>query len=226
MEAIRTPKVKICCTQSIAEAHLAIKAGADWLGFVSSMPSGPGILPDERIVEIATSLPDTISTVLLTARQDAQSIIGQQNRTGVKALQCVDSVPTKELRILRSALPRVWLIQVIHVLGEGALNEALQVAPYVDALLLDSGNPGLEVKELGGTGRIHDWSVSRKIRAAVKVPVILAGGLNPGNVRSAILSVGPYGLDVCTGVRTDGRLDPAKLRTFFQAARSVGSSPS
>jgi phosphoribosylanthranilate isomerase len=88
------------------------------------------------------------------------------------------------------------------------------VARYVDALLLDSGNQKLAIKELGGTGRVHDWRISRRIRDAVEVPVFLAGGLNAANVAAAVAAVEPHGVDVCSGVRTDGRLDPAKLRAF------------
>ncbi|HEY7412586.1 MAG TPA: phosphoribosylanthranilate isomerase, partial [Vicinamibacteria bacterium] len=90
-------------------------------------------------------------------------------------------------------------------------------ATDVDALLLDSGRPGAAVKELGGTGRRHDWAVSRRIRERVPVPLFLAGGLTPANVREAVAEVGPYGLDVCSGVRTDGALDERKLGAFFAA---------
>ena len=95
------------------------------------------------------------------------------------------------------------------------MDEARAVAPQVDAILLDSGNPALATKELGGTGRRHDWTLSREIREQIKVPVFLAGGLNQGNVQQAIRQVGPFGLDVCTGVRTEGKLDQAKLEQFF-----------
>ena len=96
------------------------------------------------------------------------------------------------------------------------------IAPFVDALLLDSGNQKLAVKELGGTGRVHDWRISRRIRDAVDVPLFLAGGLNAGNVAAAVAAVQPHGVDVCRGVRTDGKLDPAKLRAFVAA---MGSGP-
>ncbi len=88
---------------------------------------------------------------------------------------------------------------------------------HVDALLLDSGRPSAEVPELGGTGRIHDWSVSREIVRSVGVPVILAGGLRSDNVAEAVAAVVPFAVDVCTGIRTNGRLDPVKLEAFAQA---------
>ncbi|MBL7827019.1 MAG: phosphoribosylanthranilate isomerase, partial [Saprospiraceae bacterium] len=119
---------------------------------------------------------------------------------------------------IKSAIGPTKLVQVIHVMDERSIEEALEVAPWVDALLLDSGNPNLEVKELGGTGRVHNWEISRKIVESVKVPVFLAGGLKPENVQEAIERVQPFGLDLCSGVRTEGRLDPFKLERFFEAA--------
>jgi phosphoribosylanthranilate isomerase len=108
-------------------------------------------------------------------------------------------------------LPGIGIVQVIHVVGPHSVDEALAVARSVDAILLDSGNPALAVKELGGTGRQHDWSLSRKIREQVEVPVFLAGGIHAGNARRAIEEVGPFALDICTGVRTQGKLDEQKL---------------
>jgi phosphoribosylanthranilate isomerase len=118
---------------------------------------------------------------------------------------------------IRAALPGIGLVQVVHVTGSESLAEAVTAAPGVDALLLDSGNQAAAVKELGGTGRRHDWRISREIREAVPVPVFLAGGLNPGNVAEAIAEVGPFALDLCSSVRTDGHLDPRKLDAFFAA---------
>jgi phosphoribosylanthranilate isomerase len=112
-------------------------------------------------------------------------------------------------------------MQVIHVTGPEVLAGATAVAPLVDAILLDTGSPSAAVKELGGTGRTHDWAVSRQIREAVDVPVFLAGGLRADNVAAAIRQVRPGGIDVCTGVRTEGRLDPDKLARFVEAVRQA-----
>ncbi len=108
-------------------------------------------------------------------------------------------------------------MQVVHVCDESAIAEAVEVSSDADAILLDSGNPSLAIKELGGTGRAHDWEISRAIREAVSVPVWLAGGLDAGNVASAIATVGPYGVDVCSGVRTAGNLDQTRLAAFMKA---------
>lgn len=208
------PFIKICCMASREEARLAISAGANAVGLVSAMPSGPGPIADSLIADIAAAVPPPIATFLLTCRQDAESIIEQHATCRTSTLQLVDSVPTAELEKLRARLPGIRLVQVIHVGGEESIEEARTVAPFVDALLLDSGNQKLAVKELGGTGRVHDWRISRRIRDAVDVPLFLAGGLNAGNVAAAVAAVQPHGVDVCSGVRTDGKLDPAKLRAF------------
>ena len=124
-------------------------------------------------------------------------------------------------RAIREELPDVKIVQVIHVTGDESVDEALRVAASVDALLLDSGNPKLAVKELGGTGRRHDWSLSRRIVDSSPVPVYLAGGLNAGNVAEAIETVRPFGVDICSGVRTDGKLDEAKLSAFMRETKRI-----
>jgi len=194
-----------------------VSAGAAAIGLVSEMPSGPGVIPEELIAMIAAAIPRPTETFLLTARREADAIADQHRRTRTTALQLVDHLPAPELRRLRKMLPDVRLVQVIHVSDEESVDEARSVAALVDTLLLDSGNPRLPVKELGGTGRVHDWVYSRRIRETAGVPVLLAGGLHAGNARAAIEAVGPAGLDVCNGLRTDGRLDAGKLRAFFAA---------
>ena len=215
----RAPFVKICCIASVAEAELAIAAGASALGLVSAMPSGPGVITDALIAEIAARVPPPIATFLLTSRQDADAIVEQHAQCRTTTLQLVDHVATPELIRLRDRLPGIKLVQVIHVHDEDSVAEAVEAARHVDALLLDSGNPTLAVKELGGTGRTHDWRLSRRIRERVAVPVFLAGGLNAANVTDAVAAVGPFGLDLCSSVRTGGRLDPTKLHAFMAALR-------
>ena len=217
------PRVKICCIASQAEAALAISMGASAIGLVSRMPSGPGPIPESRIRDIARTVPPGVATFVLTSETTPEPIIAQQRYTGTSTLQLVDSVAPAVYAALRDALPGIRIVQVVHVRDDGALAEALQLSPLVDAILLDSGNPSLSIKELGGTGRAHDWAVSRKIRDAVQVPVYLAGGLNPENVGRAIAQVQPFGVDVCSGLRTDGRLDAKKLEHFMHAVRDPAS---
>ncbi|MSU57991.1 MAG: phosphoribosylanthranilate isomerase [Pedosphaera sp.] len=216
------PRVKICCIGSVAEAALAIRHGAAAVGLVSAMPSGPGVIAEETIAEIAATVPSGVATFLLTSRRDAESIIAQQRRSGVNTLQLCDSVEPGCHAKLRANLPGIALVQVIHVTGPESVDEAIAVAGEVDALLLDSGNQKLAVKELGGTWRTHDWRLSRQIVEAVRVPVFLAGGLTPDNVAAAVREVRPFGLDVCSGLRTNGNLDEEKVKRFFANISAVG----
>lgn len=213
------PRIKICCISSLAEARLAIQYGASALGLVSEMPSGPGVISEKLIAEIAAYVPPGVSSFLLTSKQNVKEIIAQQRRCGANTIQLVDELLEGSCADLRSALPGIKLVQVIHVAGEDAIKEAERIAPHVDAILLDSGNPNLAVKELGGTGRTHNWRISRMIRESIDVPLFLAGGLNADNVRAAIEEVAPFGLDICSGVRTNGRLDESKLARFFENIR-------
>jgi len=216
-----TPRVKICCIRNVAEAVLAIRHGAAALGLVSAMPSGPGVIGEELIAAIAPTVPPPVATSLLTSETQATAIIAQQRRCRVNTIQVCDRVTADCLRELRAALPGIALVQVVHVTGEESVAEAVAVADKVDAILLDSGNQKLAVKELGGTGRTHDWRVSREIVASVPVPVFLAGGLNPDNVADAIQQVRPFGVDICSGVRTAGKLDEQKLRQFIKCVASA-----
>ena len=214
-------RLKVCCIASVEEARLAIRLGADALGLVSAMPSGPGVIAEELIAEVAAAVPPPVATFLLTSLQDADAIIAQQRRCRTNTLQLCDALPDGAHARLRAALPGVALVQVIHVEGEASVDEALAVAPHVDALLLDSGRPGAATKVLGGTGQTHDWTHSRTIRDRAPVPVFLAGGLRAENVGAAERQVAPFGVDLCTGVRTDGRLDEAKLRAFVAALHAA-----
>lgn len=215
-------RVKICCIGSEHEAGIALEAGAGLLGLVSAMPSGPGPIEESRIADIVRWVDGRAATVLLTSRQDARAIEAQLASMHPDVVQLVDELAVPQYELLRAMHPAVVLMQVIHVRGPGSVDEAVRVAPHVDVILLDSGNPAAAVKELGGTGRVHDWSVSRAVRDAVEVPVLLAGGLGPANVASAIEMVRPFGVDVCSGVRSAGQLDGAKVAAFMAAVRAAG----
>jgi phosphoribosylanthranilate isomerase len=199
---------------------MAVRYGASALGLVSEMPSGPGPIPESLIAEIASTVPPGVSTFLLTALTDVGEIIKQQRRCRTDTVQLTDRLRSGTLADLRAALPGIRIVQVIHVNGEEAIQEAREVGREVHAILLDSGNPDLPVRELGGTGRIHNWEISRRIRDAIEIPVFLAGGLQSDNVSDAIRVVQPFGVDLCSGVRTNDRLDERKLAAFFDAVRS------
>ena len=215
----RRTRIKICCIASVDEARLAITHGADAIGLVSAMPSGPGPIPDATIAAIARQVPPPVATFLLTCRTAPADVVAHVRACGRNVVQLVDAVPATTYQALREACPAVKIVQVIHVAHEGSLAEAARAAGAVDALLLDSGRPDAAVRELGGTGRVHDWALSRRIVAASPVPVFLAGGLRPDNVAAAIAQVRPYAVDVCSGLRTDGALDAAKVREFVGAVR-------
>lgn len=221
MKPAEYPHVKVCCISSIKEADLAIKYGAGAIGLVGKMPSGPGVISDELIAEIAASVPKEIGTFLLTSETTAEGIINHNRKVKTSTIQIVDRIDSAVYPTLRKELPGIKLVQVIHVLDENSVIEAVECAQFADALLLDSGNPGLAVKQLGGTGRTHNWELSLRIRELVNIPVYLAGGINPANVKEAFNFVKPFGIDLCSGVRTSGRLDEDRLKEFFEEVRKV-----
>ena len=221
MSLIKKPRVKVCCISSREEAQIAIKLGASALGLVGHMPSGPGVISDELIFDIARSVPPPIGTFLLTSETSAVNIVAHFKKVHTNTIQIVDELTEGSYNEIRQSLPGVKLVQVIHVIDNKSVDKALRISEEVDCLLLDSGNPNLKIKELGGTGRVHNWELSRIIRDSVKIPLFLAGGLNPKNVQQAIDQVQPFGLDLCNGVRTNGKLDLKKLNDFFQAIERI-----
>ena len=214
-------RIKICCISSLPEAKLAIEYGADALGLVGKMPGGPGPIPDWLIAEIVKTIHPPIASFLLTSEQSSEEIIYHVKRVDTNTVQIVDELTTGTYQDIRTALPHLKIVQVIHVTGEESIDEAVRLFPNVDALLLDSGNPKTAIKTLGGTGDVHNWDLSREIVKAVDIPVFLAGGLHANNVRQAIETVRPFAVDICSGVRTEGRLDPNKLQAFIKAVHSL-----
>jgi phosphoribosylanthranilate isomerase len=214
-------RVTICCIASRDEAATAIAAGADALGLVGPMPSGPGVLDDETLAGIADHILPPVSGVLLTSRERGRDIADHVRQVGVSVVQVVREIDPAEAEELARLAPTLRRIQVLHVEDAGVLQRIAPYAPHVHAFLLDSGRPGLAVAELGGTGRAHDWSISAAVVAQSPRPVFLAGGLNPGNVAEALRRVRPYGVDVCTGVRKDGRLDPVRVAAFLAAVQGA-----
>lgn len=217
-------RVKVCCIASIEEAKLAISAGADALGLVAAMPSGPGAIPDAEIAAIAAAAPPAVATFLLTSGTSAGAITDHVRRTRPTAVQIVSPIGPAESAKLSESASHTKRVQVIHVEGPEAQKLIELYAPYVDAFLLDSGRPNALVRELGGTGRVHDWSISAAFVQRSPIPVFLAGGLTSSNVGEAIRRVRPFGVDLCSGVRTDGRLDPAKLAVFMREVRATDDS--
>lgn len=221
-----TPRpVKLCCISDAREVDLALSAGASVLGFVGEQPAGPGRLHDAAITPLIERVAGRARTWLLTAHTDPEGLIAQIARTRPSGVQLCDAVADEVYDTLRGRFPGLELIQVVHVTQPDAPAEAARIASHVDAILLDSGVPTGPDRQLGGTGKTHDWRVSRAIVDTVPVPVWLAGGLDPDNVETALRQVRPHGVDLCSGVRdADYRLDADKVSAFMQAV-ARGSGP-
>jgi len=206
---------KVCCIQSITEAELAIDAGAWAIGLVADMPSGPGPIDDNIIREIADATKNRVRRFLLTSRTQADDIVKHINTCGTDIVQLVDEVSVETYGAIRKQCPDVQIVQVIHVQDETAVHKAKAAEPFVDMILLDSGQPNAATKTLGGTGQTHNWALSRKIVSRLSKPVWLAGGLNVDNVDVATDRVQPFGVDLCSGIRdTNGALIPSRLAQF------------
>ena len=214
-------QIKICCISSLAEAELAIEYGANILGLVGPMPSGPGIVDNTQIARISASIQSPIKTFLLTSETTFEGIVRHHAKVNTTSIQICDYPDPDVYHRLKIQLRGIEIIQVIHVTDQSAVHKALEYHENVHALLLDSGSPNAAVKTLDGTGQVHNWDISRSIVEVSRCPVFLAGGLNPGNVSEAIRLVNPDGVDLCSGVRTNNRLDPVKLRHFIQMCRNT-----
>lgn len=210
-------RVKICCIASVDEARMAAEAGAELLGLVGPMPSGPGVLTLGEAGRIAAHAPPAARPILLTASDTAAGIVADAARAGVSAVQVVRHIAVGEARDL--AARGLDYVQVVHVEGRGCLDLIDMYAGHCGAFLLDSGRPS--AAELGGTGRVHDWSVSAEFCRRSPRPVFLAGGLTPGNVAAAIARVRPAGVDICSGLRRNGALDPGLLAAYMAAIRGM-----
>lgn len=215
-------KVKICCIKSVQEAQAAIKAGADVLGLVGPMPSGPGPITAEEAGAIVETIPEHVDSFYLTSKTRFESIAEEYLVVKSSHVQLTDHLEPETRLRLKSEFPNLKIVQVVHVIDENDINRAREYSESSDFLLLDSGSPNKTIKELGGTGRTHNWAISKSIVEKVHVPVFLAGGLKTENVLEAIQSVKPYGIDLCSGVRTEDRLDEEKLKLFMHTVRGTG----
>lgn len=212
-------RIKICCIASAKEAAQAIAAGADAIGLVGPMPSGPGTIDTTTARDIALSTAPPVTAWLLTSEVEPERIAAHADECGATTVQIVQQVAPSVHERLMAIAPRLRRVQVIHVEGGDAHDKVDAYGTLPHAFLLDSGRPS--AGELGGTGRRHDWTVSAKIVGAAPRPVFLAGGLSPQNAGDAIRAVRPFGLDVCSGLRSKSGLDAPKLTAFMAAARAA-----
>jgi phosphoribosylanthranilate isomerase len=214
---MKRTKVKICCISSREEAELAIEHGAHALGLVGAMPGGgPGIIDDNLAREIAINVPSAIETFLLTSRELGSDIADHVEFCGTSTVQIVRHIDPVEYPTIIRRLPTIRRVQVIHIENESVIDLVRKYEPFVHAFLLDSGRPSSPELTLGGTGCVHDWKISAEIVRNTAKPVYLAGGLRPDNVEKAIKTVAPYGVDLCSGIRTNEKLDEEKMGEFMR----------
>ena len=212
-------RIKICGVRTRHDAELVVRQGADAIGLIL----GTKFTSEDEIAaidarSIISSLPPFISSVMVTHLQNSLEIAGLCRDVRPTTIQLHNDLPCEEIVKLHRELPHVKLIKAIHVVDETAIGDAIRFSPYVNALLLDTRTRD----RIGGTGITHDWSISRQIVLHSTVPIILAGGLTPANVRSAIAAVGPFGVDVNSGVdAASGAKDPQKVMEFIAHARGV-----
>lgn len=214
-------RIKICCMASPEEVQFAVRAGADALGFVGPMPSGSHSIDERTIIALVALVPPPIATFFLTSEVTAEAIARQVESSRACTVQIVPHISFSESARLAELLPATRRVQVIHVEDERVLDLIAGYAPHVHAYLLDSGRPSLAVPQYGGTGRTHDWQISAEFVRRSPHPVFLAGGLASANVGEAMRRVRPFGVDLCSGARTENRLDPSKLDAFIEAVRQA-----
>ena len=214
-------KVQIAGVSSLEEALECERAGADAIGFTVRLPHGVHDgLTEDKARGIISALPPFIATVAITYVDNAREAVELCRFLGVSTLQLHGDFPTREIPLVRAGLPHIRIIRGMNVVGPDSIDRARDVARRVDAVILDTVDP--ETGRRGATGKTHDWTVSREIVARSRVPVILAGGLTPENVAAAIDAVGPWGVDVHTGVEDDcGRRNYEKIRAFVANAKDA-----
>ena|SRR3989338_1549260 len=209
-------QVKICGITNIETARAVASLGADMLGFHVELEHSRNPLTRDMASEIISQLPPTCSAVLVTSATEPEKIARLVKKTAVTAVQLHGDI--EEMSKLKSELPNIKLYKVVNVFDKSAIEEAKGYEGIADALVLDSAIK--ETGQRGGTGKTHDWDISRKIVEATSLPVILAGGLNPNNVSEAISKVRPYAVDVNSGVSNpDGTKNLEKVKLFVERAK-------
>lgn len=249
------PRIQIAGIKNVAEADMVIRNGADGIGLLQMLEYERGdAISKDRAAEIVKHVKATqgskVATVMITHSTDVDAIVQWAKDIGVSTLQIHndsdDEMPLADLQRVRQALPGIGIIKSFHVPKtevdagkmQKIISHARALAPYVDALILDTKAieriGGVDTKTLGGTGIAHNWDISEAIIAAVhdetqgKTKVIMAGGLNPQNVAESISKVKPDAVDVNSGVQVDGPSvdkDPAKVRMFCSEARRALGLP-
>lgn len=209
--------MKVCGLTREEDVAIAVEAGADAVGFILGIPSSPRNLTLEKAERLVSKVPVFVDSVIVTAPKSFEWLIEVVQRVKPSAIQ-IHGKEQLDFTEIRRKLGNTRLIKTVYV-KEALDKETLKELKDFDAILLDSFSKG----QYGGTGKIHDWGLSAKIREAVKhVPVILAGGLKSENVKEAILKVQPYAVDVASGVEQEpGIKDHEKVRAFVENAKQI-----
>lgn len=206
-------KIKVCGIMSRSDLDAAVSAGADAVGFVVEIDQSRHRLSAKDAAELIKQVPLFTNSVAVIAPDDVEGAVHLAELTGVDVLQVHGSLSAMEMAELKG---RVAQKLVATVAAGSNLNEIKNYAASADAVLLDTFSNGT----LGGTGNVHDWNKSADIVKGLKVPVILAGGLNPGNVAAAIKKVSPYAVDASSGLETGGQKDSQKIFSFVREVRA------
>jgi len=210
---VRRVRVKVCGITNREDLEAAVDAGADALGFVVDVPASPRNISLDRALDFVEATPPFVQSVLVSVFDTVDQL---ETLCSCVAPDAVQVAGTLARDAIGEQLRGIRVIQAI------AVNDEVDVLPFAahcDAVLTDSCVPGAH----GGTGKPHNWNVSRAIKELIApTPLILAGGLTPGNVRAAIKTVRPYAVDVSSGVEARaGMKDPAKIRAFIEAVKEA-----
>lgn len=213
-------RVKICGIKNIEDALAVAALGADELGFHVGLAGGRSPLTPEDAARIIKQLPPHAAPVLVTSVVEPKELIGLAQKTGAAILQLYGDASPAQIQEVKEAMPSVKIWKVINIADEASIALAKEYEGAADAVALDTFNKDNGAR--GGSGKTHDWDISRRIAESLSIPVILAGGLNPENVAEAVAQVRPAGVDVNSGVTNpDGSKDLAKVKRFIEHAKGV-----
>jgi phosphoribosylanthranilate isomerase len=205
------------------EAEMLMKLGVDYLGFPLRLPVNKDDLSEDEAVKVIKEIIPPHKAVLITYLDKAVEIIRFCDKLNVRVVQLHGKIPTRELKIIKKNRPDIEIIKslVIYKDNYPELENTVQnLSEWVDLFITDTFDPSTGAS--GATGKTHDWKISRKLVEISSKPVILAGGLNPSNVKQAILQIKPAGIDVHTGVESsNGRKDYNLVKNFILQAKQA-----
>jgi phosphoribosylanthranilate isomerase len=215
-------RAKICGIRSQLDLHIAVEAGADAVGFICGVThESEDALDEDAARALVRQVPPYVSTVLVTHLTEADEVLRLAGFLDVDTIQLHGVAEHEAVARVFAAAGRRRVTKAIHIESPEAVAVAETFLDVCDALHLDSRTAG----RLGGTGKVHDWSISRRVVELAweraRRPTILAGGLRPENLVSAIQTVGPFAVDVNSGVDDEhGDKDPARVAAFVSLAHS------